>query len=70
MVIAVGPLAKRFNGRHMMVLRRGSEDTPLQLKLNDLAKMAHLISPLFIFIPVGYFDTIGGKIGFGSSTFA
>ncbi|TFK49949.1 calcium-translocating P-type ATPase [Heliocybe sulcata] len=36
-VIAVGQ--KSFNGRIMMALRGDSENTPLQLKLNDLAEL-------------------------------
>ncbi|KAI0067278.1 calcium-translocating P-type ATPase [Artomyces pyxidatus] len=36
-VISVG--TKSFNGRIMMALRRDSENTPLQLKLNDLAEL-------------------------------
>jgi len=37
LVIFVG--TKSFNGRIMMALRRDSENTPLQLKLNDLAEV-------------------------------
>ncbi|KAH9052627.1 hypothetical protein EDB87DRAFT_423558 [Lactarius vividus] len=36
-VISVG--TKSFSGRVMMALRRDSENTPLQLKLNDLSKI-------------------------------
>ncbi|KAH9905078.1 calcium-translocating P-type ATPase [Fomitopsis serialis] len=50
-VIAVGP--KSFNGRIMMALRGDTEDTPLQLKLNDLAELiakAGSIAGLALFI--------------------
>ncbi|KAH9831589.1 calcium-translocating P-type ATPase [Rhodofomes roseus] len=50
-VIAVGP--KSFNGRIMMALRGDTEDTPLQLKLNDLAELiakAGSIAGLALFV--------------------
>ncbi|KAI0245318.1 E1-E2 ATPase-domain-containing protein [Lactifluus subvellereus] len=46
-VISVG--TKSFNGHIMMALRRDSENTPLQLKLNDLAeqKLGSIASVFF-----------------------
>ncbi|ETW83423.1 P-type ATPase [Heterobasidion irregulare TC 32-1] len=43
-VIAVG--TKSFNGRIMMALRTDAENTPLQLKLNDLAELIAKVGSL------------------------
>ncbi|KZT01381.1 calcium-translocating P-type ATPase [Laetiporus sulphureus 93-53] len=61
-VIAVG--TKSFNGRIMMALRGDTENTPLQLKLNDLAELiakagsaAGLL--LFIALMIKFFVQLG-----------
>ncbi|KAI9463227.1 calcium-translocating P-type ATPase [Lactarius psammicola] len=61
-VISVG--TKSFNGRIMMALRRDSENTPLQLKLNDLAELIAKIGSLaggllFAALLIRYFVQLG-----------
>ncbi|KAH9025687.1 hypothetical protein EDB83DRAFT_2678872 [Lactarius deliciosus] len=61
-VISVG--AQSFNGRIMMALRRDSENTPLQLKLNDLSELIAKIGSvacglLFAALLVRYFVHLG-----------
>jgi Ca2+-transporting ATPase len=61
-VISVG--TKSFNGRIMMALRRDSENTPLQLKLNDLAEAIAKIGSiagglLFATLLIRYFVQLG-----------
>ncbi|KAI0303590.1 hypothetical protein B0F90DRAFT_1301070 [Multifurca ochricompacta] len=62
LVISVG--TKSFNGRIMMALRRDSENTPLQLKLNDLAEAIAKIGSiagglLFLALLIRYFVQLG-----------
>ncbi|KAH9159735.1 calcium-translocating P-type ATPase [Lactarius sanguifluus] len=61
-VISVG--TKSFNGRITMALRRNSENTPLQLKLNDLSEIIAKIGSiagglLFAALLVRYFVQLG-----------
>ncbi|KAH9021978.1 Ca-transporting ATPase [Lactarius hengduanensis] len=61
-VISVG--TKSFNGRITMALRRDSENTPLQLKLNDLSEIISKIGSiagglLFTALLVRYFVQLG-----------
>ncbi|KAH9033387.1 E1-E2 ATPase-domain-containing protein [Lactarius pseudohatsudake] len=61
-VISFG--AKNFNGRITMALRRDSENTPLQLKLNDLSEIIAKIGSiagglLFAALLVRYFVQLG-----------
>lgn len=61
-VVAVGP--KSFNGRIMMALRGDSENTPLQLKLNNLAELIAKIgsacgAALFTALMIRFFVQLG-----------
>lgn len=61
-VVAVGP--KSFNGRIMMALRGDSENTPLQLKLNNLAELIAKIgsacgAALFVALMIRFFVQLG-----------
>jgi len=61
-VIAVG--TKSFNGRIMMALRGDAENTPLQIKLNDLAELIAKVGSaagliLFTALMIRYFVQIG-----------
>ncbi|KAM5537221.1 hypothetical protein V8D89_009154 [Ganoderma adspersum] len=61
-VIAVG--TRSFNGRIMMALRGDSENTPLQLKLNNLAELIAKLGSaagltLFIALMIRYFVQLG-----------
>ncbi|EPT01645.1 hypothetical protein FOMPIDRAFT_1023144, partial [Fomitopsis schrenkii] len=61
-VIAVGP--KSFNGRIMMALRGETEDTPLQLKLNNLAELIATLGSiaglaLFVALMIRFFVQLG-----------
>ncbi|KAH9168805.1 calcium-translocating P-type ATPase [Lactarius sanguifluus] len=63
-VISVG--TKSFNGRIMMALRRDSENTPLQLKLNALAETIAKIGSiagglLFAALLIRYFVQLGSN---------
>jgi Ca2+-transporting ATPase len=61
-VVAVG--TKSYNGRIMMALRGDTENTPLQLKLNDLAELIAKIGSaaglaLFIALMIRFFVQLG-----------
>ncbi|TFK28173.1 calcium-transporting ATPase [Coprinopsis marcescibilis] len=61
-VVAVGP--KSFNGRIMMALRGDTENTPLQLKLNNLAELIAKIGAacglvMFIALMIRFFVQLG-----------
>jgi len=61
-VIAVGQ--KSFNGRIMMALRGDTENTPLQLKLNDLAELIAKLGTaagtvLFVALMIRFFVQLG-----------
>ncbi|KAF9811644.1 hypothetical protein IEO21_06493 [Rhodonia placenta] len=61
-VIAVGP--RSFNGRIMMALRGDTENTPLQLKLNDLAELIAKVGSaagilLFTALMIRFFVQLG-----------
>ncbi|EJF64840.1 calcium-translocating P-type ATPase [Dichomitus squalens LYAD-421 SS1] len=61
-VIAVG--TRSFNGRIMMALRGDSENTPLQLKLNDLAELIAKLGSaaglvLFVALMIRFFVQLG-----------
>ncbi|KAG2017681.1 calcium-transporting ATPase [Coprinopsis cinerea AmutBmut pab1-1] len=64
-VVAVGP--KSFNGRIMMALRGDTENTPLQLKLNNLAELIAKIGSacgliMFTALMIRFFVQLGRGI--------
>ncbi|KAF9524821.1 Ca-transporting ATPase [Crepidotus variabilis] len=65
LIVAVG--TKSFNGRIMMALRTDTEDTPLQIKLNNLAELIAKLGSiaglaLFVALMIRFFVQLGQDI--------